>query len=329
VVPRLDLTRGVRYARRRLGCIPTMKPRTFALVPLLAAGLVTAAAAQKVFRSGIELVHFGVTVLDRKGNFIKGLTPADFEILEKGRPQRLQYFSAGEDTADAPPLHLGLLFDTSGSMTDDVKFSRSAAIKFLNAASRASDVTLVDFDTEVRVARYGPDDFPRLVERIRSRAPDGMTALYDATGVYLNGASEQDGLKVLVLYTDGGDTSSSMSFSDCLSLLRMSDATLYAIGFLQHQSSTVRTSQELYLRQMAATAGGEAFFPVGLEQLDKVYERILEEMAARYVLGYVSDDQRTDGAWRDVEIRLTRPDLKGAKIRARPGYYGPYKDPSR
>ena len=298
-------------------------------MPLLVAGLVTAASAQKVFRSGIELVHFGVTVLDRKGNFIKGLKPGDFEILEEGRPQRLQYFSSGEDATDLPPLHLGLLFDTSGSMTEDVKFSRSAAIKFLNAVTRASDVTLVDFDTEVRVARYGPNDFPRLVERIRSREPDGYTALYDATGVYLDGAAEQDGLKVLVLYTDGGDTSSSMTFSDCLSLLRMSDATLYAIGFVQHQSSTVRTSQELYLRQMAATTGGEAFFPSSLDQLDKVYGRILEEMAARYILGYVSDDQRTDGAWRDVEIRLKRPDLKGAKVRVRAGYYGPYRDPRR
>jgi len=305
-----------------------MTSRPFALAPLLLAGLVTAAGAQKIFRSGIDLVHFGVTVLDRKGNFVKGLKPADFEIYEEGRRQHLQYFSSGEDTADLPPLHLGLLFDTSGSMTDDVKLSRSAAIKFLNAATRAADVTLVDFDTEVRVARYGPNDFPRLVERIRSRAPDGMTALYDATGVYLNGADDQDGLKVLVLYTDGGDTSSSMTFSDCLSLLRMSDVTVYAIGFLQHQSTTVRTSQELYLRQMAGTTGGEAFFPLSLDQLDKVYEKILEEMAARYTLGYVSDDLRADGAWRDVEIRLKRPDLKGVKIRVRSGYYGPVKAPS-
>jgi Ca-activated chloride channel family protein len=306
-----------------------MMPRTLVLALVLLASLTTAAGAQRVFRSGIDLVHFGVTVLDRKGNFIKGLTPADFEIREGGRVQRLQYFASGEDAAELPPLHLGLLFDTSGSMTEDVKLSRSAAIKFLNAATRAADVTLVDFDTEVRVARYGPNDFPRLVERIRSRKPDGMTALYDAAGVYLNGADDQDGLKVLVLYTDGGDTSSSMTFSDCLSLLRMSDVTLYAIGFLQHQTASVRTGQELYLRQMAATTGGEAFFPLSLEQLDKVYEKILEEMAARYTLGYVSDDAGTDGAWRDVEIRLTRPDLKGAKVRMRAGYYGPVKAPGR
>ena len=66
----------------------------------------------------------------------------------------------------------------------------------------------------MRVARYNPADFPRLVERIRGRKPDGMTALYDALGVYLDGAAEDDGRTVLVLYTDGGDTRSAMSFSD-------------------------------------------------------------------------------------------------------------------
>lgn len=300
-----------------------------ALTLLLAVTLAAAAGAQRVFRSGIELVNFGVTVVDRRGNLIKGLKPDDFEVYEGGKRQRIEYFASGEDDADTMPVHLGLLFDTSGSMGEDVKFSRSAAIKFLNAVTRAVDVTLVDFDTEVRVARYGPNDFPRLIERIRQREPDGYTALYDATGVYLHGAGDQDGRKVLVLYTDGGDTSSSMSFSECMSLLRMADVTLYAIGFLQHQSTAVRTSQELHLRQMAATTGGEAYFPFSLEDLDKVYGKILDELSARYSLGYISTDERTDGAWRDVEIRLVRPDLKGARLRTRNGYYGPYKEPSR
>ncbi len=293
---------------------------------LLLAGVVAAAATpQQVFRSGIDVVNFGVTVLDRKGALVKDLKREDFEVIEDGQPQRVEYFAAGEDATEAPPLHLGLLFDTSGSMTDDVKFSRSAAIKFLRAVSSAVDVTLVDFDTEVRVARYGPADFPRLIERIRGRAPDGQTALYDAVGVYLNGAEDQDGRKILVLYTDGGDTSSSMTFNECLSLLRMSDVTLYAIGFQEHLSSSVRGTQQMYLQQMAALTGGEAYFPFSLDELDKMYGKILDEIAARYSLGYLSSNQKTDGAWRTVQIRLKRPDLKGVRIRARDGYYGPYK----
>jgi len=299
--------------------------------PVLAALLAAAWAApdaQRVFRSGVELVHLPVTVVDRRGNLVKGLTADDFAVYEDGARQQIRYFATGEDR-EPPPLHLGLLFDTSGSMTDDVVLSRTAAIKFVNAVARAEDVTLVDFATEVRVARYGPRDFPRLIERIRGRRPEGYTALYDAIGVYLDGASEQDGEKVLVVYTDGGDTTSAMTFSECLSLLRLSDVTLYAIGFLQHQPSSVRTTQELQLRQMAATTGGEAYFPLSADDLDKMYGKILDELGARYSLGYLSSNPRADGAWRRVEVRLTRPDLKGARVRTRAGYYAPAKPSSR
>jgi len=300
-----------------------------ALVLACAGVLATTAGGQERFRSGVDLVHFGVTVVDRKGNLVTGLTPDDFQIYEGGARQQIRYFASGDDKDAAPPLHLGLLFDTSGSMGDDMKFARTAAIRFLNEVTRAVDITLVDFDTEVRVARYGQADFPRLVERIRMREPEGWTALYDAVGVYLHGAETLDGQKILVLYTDGGDTRSSMSFGDCLSLLRMSDITLYAVGFLEHQPASVRMSQQLYLRQMAGTTGGEAYFPYSKDNLEEIYGKILQELAARYDLGYVSSDARTDGAWREVEVRVVRPDLKGAKVRTRPGYYGPYEPQRR
>ncbi len=295
----------------------------------LAAGcailLVTGGRAQKLFRSGIDLVHFGVTVLDRKGNLVTGLTRGDFEVFEDGTRQDIRFFAGADDRQAAPPLHLGLLFDTSGSMDEDIEFSRTAAIKFLNETSQAVDITLVSFDTEVRVGRYSQEDFPRIIERIRNRRAEGFTALYDALGVYLHGAQDQDGQKVLVVYTDGGDTRSSMSFGDCMSLLRMADTTVYTVGFLTHQPSSVQISQQLYLRQIAAVTGGEAYFPFSKDDLEKFYDKIHEEISARYDIGYLSTNPRTDGAWRGVEIKVVKPGLKGAKVRTRPGYYGPYK----
>ncbi len=62
-------------------------------------------------------------------------------------------------SASAPPLHIGLLFDTSGSMSADMGMARSAAVKFCNLLQRAEDITLVDFDTEVRVATFGAERF--------------------------------------------------------------------------------------------------------------------------------------------------------------------------
>ena len=286
------------------------------------------AEAQPVYRTGVELVHFGVTVVDRKGTPVSGLTVDDFEVVERGTPQPVWYFAQG-DADDARPLHLGLLFDCSGSMTEDLSFSRSAAIKFLNTQERAEDITLVDFDTEVRAARFGPRDFPRLVERLRSRKPDGWTALYDALGVYLDGSQDQTGQKVLVIYTDGGDTSSTMSFAEALSLIKASDVTVYVVGFLEHQPSSSRMEQRLRLQQLAESTGGQAIFPMSIKQLDEAYDKIFQELNARYTLGYVSTDRRADGAWREVEVRLTRPELKGAKVRTRRGYFAPYRPGSQ
>lgn len=291
---------------------------------LVAAMLVFApglACAQPVFRAGVDLVHFGVTVVDRKGTLIADLAPEDFVLVEQGQPQKLDFVVRGD--ASQVPLHLGLLFDTSGSMVEDISMSRSAAIKFLNTVTRAEDITLVDFDTEVRVARFGQADFARVVERIRGRKPDGYTALYDALGVYLDGAAALDGQKILVVYTDGGDTGSSMTFSDAYDLVRASDATVYVIGFLQNQSNFGRMDQRLRLQQIAEATGGQAFFPSSLKELDGVYAKVVDEIDARYTLGYQSSNVVADGAWRDVEIRLTRPDMKGARIRTRKGYFAP------
>lgn len=280
--------------------------------------------AQKVFRSTVDLVHFNVVVTDRSGIPVTGLKPEDFEIVEDGKTQTIKLF-AGGDPASAPPVHLAFMIDASGSMQEDMKEVQTAAIKFLNTVENPIDVTLVDFDTEVRVARYNPDDFPRLIERIRNRRPEGYTALYDALGVYMDGASSLEGDKILVLYTDGGDTRSSMRQTELLDLLKASDVTVYSIGYMRHQGSG-RNEQQQVLTRVAQATGGLAFFPTAIKELEKMYDLILKEIASRYSLGYLSTNDKKDGAWRNVKIRLVnRPDLKNAKVRTRGGYYAPYR----
>ena len=298
--------------------------RTIPLVTILLASAGLLVHGQQVFRSAVDLVHFGVVVTDRHGTPILGLKAENFEIVEEGKPQTVKFFAGGEP-ASAPALHLGFMIDNSGSMVRDIADVRTAAIRFLNTVENVTDVTLTDFDTEVRVARFGPDDYPRLIERIRSRKPDGYTALYDALGVYLNGAASLTGDKILVLYTDGGDTRSAITQSELLDLLKISDVTVYSIGYLQHQGSA-RHEQQQILTRFAATTGGQAFFPTSVKELDALYSKILGEIAGRYSLGYVSTDPTMDGSWRDVRIRVVgRPDLKDVKIRTRAGYYAPYK----
>jgi Ca-activated chloride channel homolog len=296
---------------------------TLAVVAIAAAAV---SGQQATFRGGIDLVNFGVTVSDKRGNYISDLTPDDFELFEDGKKQTVRYFARGDQGESAPELHVGLLFDTSGSMGEDIKLSRSAAVKFLNTLSDAKDMTLVDFDTEVRVAKYGQGDFPRMVERIRARRPDGNTALYDALGVYLDGASDDEGRTILVLYTDGGDTRSTLAFSDVMTLIKASDVTIYTVGFLEHQSSGARVEQRARLYQIAEATGGQAFFPSAMKEVEVDYDKIVAQIRAQYSLGYASTNTRQDGQWRKVEIKVKRPDLKDLKIQTRRGYFAPYKE---
>lgn len=294
---------------------------TLAVVATLAS-----VSGQTPFRSQIDLVSLGVTVVDHEGRLVTDLTADDFSVVESSESQTIRHLVRGDNLGVAVPLHVGLLFDTSGSMNEDIRLSRTAAIKFLNALPEAEDITLVEFDSAVRISRFSQDDFPFLVERIREREPEGYTALYDALGTYLAGAAGIDGQKVLVVYSDGGDTRSSMSWKDTLTLLRASDVTVYVIGFLPREPSPGLMAERARLEDLAETTGGRAFFPRDGRDVDDAYEDVLAELRARYTLGYVSTNTMMDGSWRDVVITLNRSDLDRARVRTRPGYYALFRE---
>jgi Ca-activated chloride channel family protein len=297
------------------------------LVLLMVALCATLAEAQSrpTFRAQTDLVTLGVTITDRRGHFLADLAQQDFEVFEDGARQTVTYFARGEQADTAPALHVGLVFDTSGSMGQDISLARSAAVKFLNTLRDAVDITLVDFDTEVRLARYGQEDFPRIVERIRSRKPDGFTALYDALGVYLDDAQRDDGRTILVVFTDGGDTRSALRFSELLTSIRASDVTVYTVGFLDNQRRTEALEQRVRLSQIATEAGGEAFFPQSMTHIEEAYDKIVAQIRAQYSLGYVSTNTRRDGRWRKVEVKVRRDAVDGPRVQARKGYFASYQ----
>ncbi len=296
-----------------------------ATVAFLAAGPVPGLAQVPTFRAETELVSLGVSVPDGHGGFVDDLTLADFEVLEDGHPQGVRYFARGFEDGEAPDLHVGLLFDTSGSMDDDIALSRTAAIRFLDTLRQARDITLVDFDTEVRVSEFEQHDFPRLIERIRSRRPRGYTAMYDALGVYLERASHQRGRTILVVFTDGGDTSSALRFDEAVTAVRISDVTIYTIGFLRGRSRSGVLDERVRLSEIAEQSGGDAFFPASLKQIEEAYATILAQLRAQYTLGYHPTNTAADGTWRKVDVRVLREGVEGKRIQAREGYFAPYR----
>jgi Ca-activated chloride channel homolog len=300
----------------------TWHPRTVAAVAFSALCSVSA-AAQFSYKTDVDVAGFTVTIVDREGETVGGLEPVDFEVREDGVPQAITYFTRGE-AEDAVPLHIGLLFDTSDSMEKDLMFSRNAAIRFLKIFSRAVDFTLVEFADDVRAARFSQSEFPRLVERIRSSKAKGRTSLYDAASVYLSSAFDQTGRKVLVIFTDGDDTSSSRRWDETLRLLRASDVTVYPIGFLANRG-TPRLTLQSKLMEIARLTGGRALFPGTMKELEPMYASIAAEIQGQYVLGYVPTNTVRDGKWRKVDIKLKRPPAERIQVRTREGYFAPVK----
>jgi VWFA-related protein len=294
---------------------------------LLLAGAVVPVSAQPVFRGGVDLVRVAVTVVDDAGNAVEGLSVEDFVVTEDARSEDVTYFSSGvASDLDTMPFHVGVLFDASGSMGRDARFAKTAALRFLRGLDFAEDMTLVDFDSEVRVSRFSQRDFPRLAQRLRAQKLEGMTALYDALGVYLDGAFDQDGRKVLLLYSDGEDTRSRMRLNELLELVRASDVTIYVIGFQTQNRTADRMRSRHQLEEIVDLSGGQSYFPGSLDELDGMYQQIRDDLETRYSLGYVSSDMATDGAWRSVSVTLSdaRPDLQELTIRVRGGYFARY-----
>src|SRR6266511_573031 len=121
-----------------------LRHRAALAAALLLAGLTAVWGSQFRYHTGIDVVGFTVTVVERNNAPVTGLAAEDFEVREDGLVQRVTYFSAGSDEPSVP-LHIGLMFDTSESMEKDLAFSRGAAIKFLNTFPKALDFTVVDF----------------------------------------------------------------------------------------------------------------------------------------------------------------------------------------
>ncbi|HWX23904.1 MAG TPA: VWA domain-containing protein, partial [Vicinamibacteria bacterium] len=112
--------------------------------------------APPVFSAGLDIVKLTVSVRDAQGHLVSDLNPDDFAVLEDGRPQTLQIFAraTAPGQEEALALDVGLLMDTSESMIDELRLSREAAVRFLDAIPRARDLLTVFFDQDIRVSRY-------------------------------------------------------------------------------------------------------------------------------------------------------------------------------
>ena len=304
-------------SRRR---IPVGKTALGALVAILCA---TGLAAQQRIRSGVELVELNVTVTDATGKYVTGLAQDDFDVYEDGAKQKLTFFSPSQQ-----PISLAILLDTSASMEERMGIAQEAAIGFTRQLHKDDQAEVIDFDSQVRVLSPFTGDGAALEKAIRTTTAQGSTSLYNAVYIALKdlkkvkaASSSEIRRQAIVLLSDGDDTSSLIEFDQVLDLAKRSETVIYCIGLRQGEIARREFKEaEFVLKQLSNETGGRAYFPTDARELAKIYQSIWEELASQYTMAYSSGNPKRDGAWRRVQVRVTKP---GLTARTKLGYYGP------
>ena len=180
------------------------------------------------FRSGVELVNVTATVTDDSGRFVSGLRKEDFTVYDDGARQEITYFSN-----DRVPVSLGILLDTSGSMTSDKIATAKAAIdRFIyDLLGKDDELFFMEFANHPRLAQQWTRD-RRLISRAVDRvSPSGGTALYDAIADAIPFASAgENRKKAILVISDGNDSNSNTSVGELRQLIRESEVLVYALG---------------------------------------------------------------------------------------------------
>lgn len=302
-----------------------MRPyAVLALVLTAAAAPLTAQDQDRTFRAGVDIVSLNVTVTDPGSRYIVDLDQKDFSVFEDGVKQDLTFFNRKQQ-----PIALSLLLDSSASMEGRMTTLQAAAANFVKKLQPGDLAQIIDFDSRVEIRQGFTGNQDQLEAAIRQTAAGGSTSLHNAIYIALKElkkiqAKTDDEVRrqALILFSDGEDTSSLVSFDEVLDLAKRSETAIYTITL---QADTTAASQqrgfqeaEFVMKQLALETGGRSFAAKRVEDLSGVYSEIANELASQYVLGYTSKNQIRNGAWRRIVVQIAR---ENAIPRTKKGYY--------
>ena len=279
-----------------------------------------AAAQEPVFRASTKLVRLIVSVKDAKGQPIGTLDMGDFSVTDSGVAQNMSVFAHHTEL----PLSVSLLLDVSGSTGKDLSYEVDSLKKFIRALLKEGNpqdaIALYAFDSEV----IELSTFTRREQRLRDSLdrvkPSGGTSLFDAVYLASRRIEKRDGRHVIVVVTDGGDTTSKQIFQDTLRTVQLSEAVVYPILVTPITNDPGRNlGGERVLAQFASYTGGRVFEPSVSTQLDNIFTEILRDLRTQYMLGYYPANLPLDTpAFHPLRVTLSRPELK---VNTRSGYY--------
>jgi len=275
--------------------------------------------------SRTDLVALPVSVTDGHGDFVAGLTVANFTVLEDGRPQKVEFFEQ-ENT----PLTVGLIVDHSGSMAPKLRDVAAAVLAFAHSSNPDDEMFVVDFDDSVSVELLhgkpftsNPEDLSEAVTAVSAR---GQTALYDAIAEgFVHLKLGRWNKRALLVVSDGGDNISRNTFDQVLAMARSSHAVIYAIGLL---SESGQEENPGVLRRLCRDTGGIAFFPPKDSSIEALMNQIARDLRGQYMLGYVPSAKSASVGFRKLDVKVSVSGHRNVHVRSRTGYSFPVHPPS-
>jgi Ca-activated chloride channel homolog len=270
------------------------------------------------FSANSELVVLHVTVRDKKGAYVTGLTKDAFNVIEDGQAQTVSLFT-DTDT----PATIGLLIDSSGSMWQHRPVTIAGATSFATASHPEDEIFAIAFNEYVTPvlptsSPFTSDGGLLRVALERNVASRGRTALYDAIagGVeYLSRGTRER--KVLVLLSDGGDNASRTTRDEAVHKSQASNAVIYTVGLIEPDS---RDANPELLKELSMASGGEFYRPKDSKGIANVLDKIANDIRHTYTIGYTSTNTVRDGAYRTVRVVVTAPPSRPLVVRSRTGY---------
>lgn len=277
----------------------------------------------------IRRVRLPITVVDKKGQFVPGLTQSDFLVFEDKLPQQIETFS--DDLGEALPLYVAVLMDTSPSTAGKLKFEQESAMNFIQTVvrPRRDRVLFATFDHQIELKQDFTDKLDLLDRAVFGVKKLGtQTALYDAIWQFCDEKLRSvSGRRVLVVITDGEDTYSRADLGDAIDIAQRTETTIYVISTKAGLSGTVpgvrlgevKDKVDNSLVKLAEETGGIAFFTGDMLSLERSFTKINKELRAQYLVTYKPVNDRYDGSFRRIEVKLASSQ-GGLKVRTKQGY---------
>ncbi|HMT08865.1 MAG TPA: VWA domain-containing protein [Pyrinomonadaceae bacterium] len=288
--------------------------KTFlAVFLLLFAFQQTRAQDDDVIKVDSSIVVINAAVFDSQGLPVSDLIRKQFSVYEDGIQQEILDF-----LPESTPFAAVILVDTSGSMESRVSLARGAAIKFIEGMRNDDVVAVYNFDSEVAlVSDFG--SFRGLNDKAYELKSKGMTklndAVYEAAAALSNRPEKR---KAIIVLSDGEDTMSSRSMDKALKAALDVGANIYTVDMADTTTpSKNRGQNQAALKKFAERTGGTFVASPGGQSMRDAFVRIVSELGQQYTLTYSPTNTKTDGKWRNIEVRVAKPNLT---IRTRKGY---------